>query len=259
MAQICKTERDGSILVVTLDRADKLNALSPQMHRELEAIWDDFYADPTLRIAILTGAGNKAFCVGSDLSAHDSEAEKPYSQAAGYAGLTHRVSTTKPIIAAVNGLALGGGFEVMLCCDLAVASDNAAFGLPEPLVGAAALAGGIPRLCRKLPYTKAMTLLLTAERMSAAEALQWGLVTEVVPEGQVLEAARALARKVLRCAPLSVQATKMIADAVLRGHDIADVLTFEAGEPARMVIESQDVQEGIAAFLNKRAPVWTGQ
>jgi crotonobetainyl-CoA hydratase len=258
MTVLCRAERDGAILVVTLDRPDKLNALSHQMHRELEVIWDEFYADPVLRVAILTGSGDKAFCVGSDLSAYDNP-EKPYSQGAGYAGLTHRVGTTKPIIAAVNGLALGGGFEVMLCCDLAVASENAAFGLPEPLVGAAALGGGVPRLCRKLPFTKAMTLLLTADRMSAAEALQWGLVTEVVPQGQVVEAARRLAQRILRCAPLAVQATKAIADATLRGDDIADVLMFEAGAPSRLVLESEDVHEGVKAFFDKRAPVWAGR
>jgi enoyl-CoA hydratase/carnithine racemase len=258
MSDECRVERDGPILTVTLARPDKLNALNAGMHRRLEATWDAFFADPDLRVAILTGAGSKAFCVGSDLSSWDDN-EPSYSVAAGYAGLTHRVHWPKPIIAAVNGVAFGGGFELMLCCDLAVASENALFALPEPLVGAAALAGGIPRLCRKLPHNRAMTLLMTGERMSAAEALQWGLVGEVVPPGEVLAAAKALAQRVLRCAPLAVQATKAIADAVLRGDALADVLAFEQGSPTRLVRESDDVREGISASFDKREPMWKGR
>jgi enoyl-CoA hydratase/carnithine racemase len=258
MMHVCKTQRDEGILVVTLDRPEKLNAMNQQMHRELEAIWDGFYTDPELRVAVLAGAGDRAFSVGSDLSAYETD-EKPYALQNGYAGLTHRRGATKPIIAAVNGLALGGGFEVMLCCDLVVASENAEFGLPEPWVGLAALGGGIPRLCRKLPFNKAMELLLTGERMSAAEALAWGLASRVVPKGQAVDAAKALARRIIRGAPLSIQVTKQLADMTLDGADIADVLAVEDAAPKEMLMSSMDAQEGIRAFFEKRAPRWEGK
>ena len=138
MSRYISTETDGALLVVTLDRADKLNAFHPDAHAELEDTWNGFFADPELRVAILTGAGERAFSVGSDLTGYGDAGGKGLLRLPphGYAGLTHRLDAPKPIIAAVNGLALGGGFEVMLCCDLAVASENAEFGLPEPLVGA---------------------------------------------------------------------------------------------------------------------------
>lgn len=255
MKPLCKVQRDDGILLVTLNRPEKLNALTQQMHHELEAIWNRFYDDPELRVAILTGAGDRAFSVGSDLSAYETDA-KPYPLEHGYAGLTHRKGATKPIIAAVNGLALGGGFEVLLCCDLVVASENAEFGLPEPLVGLAALGGGIPRLCRKLPFNKAMELLLTSERMSAAEALTWGLVNRVVPTGQSVDAARELARRIIRCAPLAIQVTKQLADTTLDGTSIADVLTLEDSAPKELLMNSDDAREGVRAFFEKRMPQW---
>lgn len=263
MQQYVNVEKEGQLLIVTLNRPEKHNALHPDSHAQLAAIWDDYFADDSLRVAILTGAGERAFSVGSDLAGYDAAvgagAAKLELPASGYAGLTRRLGTPKPIIAAVNGLALGGGFEVMLCCDLAIAAGNAEFGLPEPLVGAAALAGGIPRLCRKLPYTIAMTLLMTGERLNAADALRFGLVSQLAPRGQVLDAARALAQRVLRAAPLAIAATKQVADLTLQGAGIEEILRFEDGAPARSVMGSEDLREGVAAFFDKRTPRWQGR
>lgn len=263
MQRYVKVATEDELLIVTLDRADKHNAFHPDSHAQLDAIWNEFETDPRRRVAILTGAGDRAFSVGSDLTGYDAAsagaAAKLELPASGYAGLTKRLNRRKPIIAAVNGLALGGGFEVMLCCDLAVCAANAQFGLPEPLVGAAALAGGIPRLCEKLPFTIAMTLLLTGDRLAAADALHHGLVTEVVPQGEVLAAARSVAQRVLRAAPLAVAATKAVADRCLQGASLQEVLEFEDGEPARTVMASEDLREGVAAFFAKRAAQWRGR
>lgn len=258
MTDTCKVEREDGILIVTLNRESRLNTFTQNMHEALEEAWDEFFSDETLRVAILTGAGDRAFSVGSDLAAYRA-GKKPRALKSGFAGITHRLGTSKPIIAAVNGLALGGGFEVMLCCDLAVASENAEFGLPEPLVGMAALGGGIPRLCRKLPFNQAMTMLLTGERISATQALHWGLVSEVVPVGESLDAARRLADRILRGAPLSIEATKQVADACLHGATYREILAMESGDLAKLIIESEDAREGIAAFLGKRQPIWHGR
>ena len=177
----------------------------------------------------------------------------------GGGGLTQRLDCRKPIIAAVNGLALGGGFEVMLCCDLAVASEKAEFGLPEVLVGAAALGGGIPRLCRKIPYALAMEVILTGRRLSAREALELGLVNRVVPPDEVLTAARELAADILRGAPIAVEASKAVAEMALAGGSLKDILEAEKGDIQRQVMASADLREGIEAFFGKRAPKWQGR
>jgi crotonobetainyl-CoA hydratase len=211
-----------------------------------------------LRVGILTGAGDRAFCVGSDLSMYASGVVPP-PLAHGYAGLTHRFDSPKPVIAAINGLCLGGGLEIMMACDLVVAAEHAEFGLPEALVGQAALGGGIPRLCRKVSYTVAMGLILTGRRFSAEQALRHGLVNEVTPRGDALSGALAMARDIVRCAPLSLQASKMIADATLRGDNLVEIMEYEDGAPKTLVMTSEDSKEGARAFLEKRAPVWKGR
>jgi enoyl-CoA hydratase/carnithine racemase len=258
MADFCNVAREGHILVVTMNRPDKRNCLPPESHVEMEKIWDDFEADPALRVGILTGAGDKSFCAGSDLSAYQAGFDGTLPRSGG-AGLTTRLDCPKPIIAAVNGLALGGGFEVMLCCDLAVAVETAQFGLPEPLVGAAAFGGGIPRLCRKVPHAIAMEIILTSRRFSAAEALQFGLINRVVPPGGALAAAKELAAAILRGAPLAIAGSKQIADMALEGMSLADILEAEDGEPKRTVMQSADLKEGISAFFEKREPRWAGR
>jgi enoyl-CoA hydratase/carnithine racemase len=258
MSEFCTVTREEQILVVTMNRPEKRNSLTPESHGQMERIWDEFVSDPRLRVGILTGAGDKAFCAGSDLSAYQSGYTGTLPRTGG-AGLTHRLDRKKPIIAAVNGLAFGGGFEIMLACDLIVASETAEFSLPEVLVGAGAFGGGIPRLCRKIPYAIAVELLLTGRRMPAAEALRVGLVNQLVPPARVLEAAKEMARSIIRAAPLSVEATKQVADMALEGLPLGQILEAEDGEPKQRVMRSEDLQEGIKAFFAKRPPQWQGR
>jgi len=258
MADFCKVAREEQMLIVTMNRPEKRNSLPPSSHAEMETIWDQFQADPALRVGILTGAGDKAFCAGSDLSGYQAGYDGTLPRSGG-GGLTHRLDCPKPIIAAVNGLAFGGGFEIMLACDLAVASEQAEFSLPEVLVGAGAFGGGIPRLCRKLPHAIALELVLTGRRMSAAEALRLGLLNRVVPPDQVLEAAKELARSILRGAPLASEGSKQVADMALQGLTLEHILEAEDGEPKLRVMRSADMQEGIKAFFEKRPPRWQGR
>jgi len=257
VSSFCRVERDGQILIVTMDRPSKLNAINSDGHAELDSIWDDFFADPELHVAILTGAGDKAFCAGSDLSDYQRALAQP-PRLNGYGGLTHRLDTKKPIIAAVNGLCYGGGFELMLCCDLAIAADQATFALSEAKIGACAFAGGIPRLCRKVPHAIALELLITGRRMDAAEANRWGLVNRITSRERLLDHAKDFAREILRCAPLAVRATKQVVDAALSGMTLAELLVYEDGAPKQLYQQSADLHEGVRAFLEKRSPVWRG-
>lgn len=258
IAPFCVVSRDGPVLTVTMNRPDKRNAMPSSGHAEMEKIWDDFCADPSLQVGILTGAGDKAFSAGSDLSGIEGGYDGALPRTGG-CGLTHRLDRSKPIIAAVNGLAFGGGFEVLLACDLVVASEQAQFALPEVLVGAGAFGGGIPRLCRKLPYNIALELVLTGRRMAAVEAQRWGLINRLVPQDQVMAAARELAAELLRGAPLAVRNSKLVADMALAGMSLADILAAEDGEPKRQVMQSEDLREGVAAFFARRAPRWRGR
>jgi enoyl-CoA hydratase/carnithine racemase len=258
VADFCNVAREGEILVVTMNRPEKRNSLPPESHLQMERIWDEFAADPKLRVGILTGAGDKAFCSGSDLSGYEAGYDGTLPRSGG-GGLTHRLDCVKPIIAAVNGLALGGGFEIMLCCDLAVASENAQFALPEPRVGAGAFGGGIPRLCRKIPHAIAMEIILTGRRIGAAEALAFGLVNKVVETGRALDAAKELAEAILRGAPLAIAGSKQVADMALHGKSLKDILAEEDGEPKQRVMRSADLLEGIQAFFEKREPRWQGR
>lgn len=246
------------MLVLTLNRPEVLNAMHPAAHKELAEAFDRYAADPSLRVAIVTGAGERAFCVGTDLKtlALDGDHSKP---ATGFAGITHRFDLWKPLIAAVNGLCLGGGVEILAACDMAVASEHAEFGLPEPRVGLAALGGGLlQRLPRQIGMKDAMRLVLTGGRISATEALRIGLLNEVVPRAAVMQRARELAAEVLACAPLAVQASKQVMLQSLAQANLAD--TLHSGYPlAQRMLASQDAIEGPLAFAEKRAPNWLGR
>lgn len=254
----CRYVVDGPLLTLTLNRPEVLNALHPDAHRELADAFDRYAADPSLRVAIVTGAGDRAFCVGTDLKAlaRDGDHAKP---ATGFAGITHRFDLWKPLIAAVNGLCLGGGMEIVAACDLAIATEDAQFGLPEPRVGLAALGGGLlQRLPRQIGAKAAARLILTGSRMSAADAKRIGLINEVVPRADLMSAALAMAAEILACAPLAVQASKQVMQQSLAVADLAATL-HEDYPLARQMLASDDALEGPRAFAEKRAPNWQGR
>ena len=202
-----KVTRKGPITIVTLSRPEVYNALHTDAHFELNKVFDDFAADPEQWVAIITGAGDKAFCAGNDLKWQAAGGKRGWDTG-GFAGLTSRFDCDKPIIAAVNGVAMGGGFEIALACDLIIASENATFALPEPRVGLAALAGGLHRLPRQIGLKRAMGMILTARHVSAREGHELGFVNEVVPAGEALAAAERWAETICKNSPMSIRASK---------------------------------------------------
>ena len=253
-----RVEADAGILTITLDRTDVLTALHLPAHVELSTAFDRYAADPDLRVAIVTGAGERAFCVGTDLKSLAQTGDYDYPPG-GFAGITKRFDLWKPVIAAVNGLCLGGGVEIVAACDLAVASEQAEFGLPEPLVGLAALGGGaLQRLARQMPMKEAMGLVLTAKRIPAAEARRISLVNEVVPRGTALARARELAQSMLACAPLALQASKQVLLQSGAEPDLEAAMRRRYPAAERM-LASDDAKEGPRAFAEKRKPHWQGR
>src|SRR5450631_1042808 len=214
-SKFSKVTRKGPITIVTLSRPEVYNALHIDAHFELNRIFDDFSADPEQWVAIVTGAGDKAFCAGNDLKWQAAGGKRGWDKG-GFAGLTSRFDCDKPIIAAVNGVAMGGGFEIALACDLIIASESAVFALPEPRVGLAALAGGLHRLPRAIGVKRAMGMILTGRRVSAREGEALGFVNEVVAPADLMAAARRWAGLIGECSPMSIRASK---SAVMRGLD----------------------------------------
>jgi len=255
--EFCRVERDGHLLQVTISRPEVMNAIHPPASFELSRVFDSFESDPELWVAIVTGAGDKAFCAGNDLK-YQAAGNKLEWPASGFAGLTSRFDGRKPVIAAVNGLAMGGGFEIVLACDIAVASERAVFALPEPRVGLAALAGGLHRLPRQIGHKQAMGMLLTGRRVDAAEALRLGIVNEVVGPGEVLDAARRWAGAILECSPVSVYATRQVALEGLAHVSLEDAMNARYDAIAELV-RSEDFREGPLAFAQKRKPSWKGR
>jgi crotonobetainyl-CoA hydratase len=256
--QFCRVVRDGHLLTITIDRPAAMNALHPPAHAELARTFDLFAADPELRLAVITGAGERALCAGTDLKVR-AETGRDDHPPTGFAGLTGRFDLFKPVLAAVNGLALGGGVEIVAACDLAIAADHAEFGLPEPRVGLAALGGGVlHRIARQMPLKQAMGLALTGRRIKAAEALRLGLINQVVPASDLAAAVRALADDLLACAPLSLEATKQAMLQGLAEPDLAKAIAARYPAAERM-LASDDAREGQRAFVEKRPPRWTGR
>ena len=258
--EYCTVEKDGRILIVTINRPERMNALHWKGNAELASVFDDYASDPALWVAIITGAGDRAFSAGNDLKYQAQEAggELNAGPKTGFAGLTARYDCSKPIIAAVNGVAMGGGFEIALACDLIIASDNAIFALPEPRVGLAALAGGIHRLPRLIGLKRAMGMMLTGRRVSAEEGERLGFVNEVTQPGELMEAARRWADQIIECAPLSVRATKQAALDGMRHGMIEDAMA-ERYPAISELFKSEDFVEGPLAFAEKRPPKWRGR
>jgi enoyl-CoA hydratase/carnithine racemase len=258
MPEFSKVERDGRLLIVTMNRPDVMNALHPPANAELGKIFDEFADDPELWVAIITGAGERAFSAGNDLKYQAQGTGKLEIPQRGFGGLTSRFDNPKPVIAAVNGVALGGGFEIALAADLIVASQNASFALPEPRVGLAALAGGVHRLPRQIPLKQAMGMILTGRRVSAEEGLRLGFVNEVVPPEELMPAARRWAAAILECAPLSVRGSKQAALAGLDKASLEEAMKARYDGLVAMV-KSEDFVEGPKAFAEKRPPRWKGR
>jgi enoyl-CoA hydratase/carnithine racemase len=258
MPEFCKAERDGRLFIVTMDRPEVMNALHPPANTELAEVFDEFCADDDLWVAIITGAGDRAFSAGNDLKYQAAGGGAIGMAPKGFAGLTGRYDNFKPVIAAVNGVAMGGGFEIALACDLIIASEKATFALPEPKVGMAALAGGMQRLPQQIPLKHAMGMLLTGRRVSAREGADLGFVNEVVPPDELMAAARRWADEIAACAPLSVRASKQCALASLDGGSISENMGRRY-EQVYAMLKSEDFIEGPRSFAEKRPPVWKGR
>ena len=250
-------EKKDHLWIVTLNRPERMNALHSPAHLELDKIFDNFQEDEEAWVAVITGAGDRAFSAGNDLK-YQAEGGSMERVETGFAGLTSRYNLNKPLIAAVNGVAMGGGFEIALACDLIIASENASFALPEPKVGLAALAGGMHRLPRQIGLKRAMGMMLTGRTVLADEGKELGFVNEVVPQNELLVKAEEWAKMIMECSPVSIRTTKNVAINGLNYSSIEDAMN-QKYESVNTLFNSQDFIEGPLAFSQKRKPDWKGK
>ncbi len=249
----------GHVATVTLDRPQAMNAVDLATEAELQRIWSAIEGDADVRVVVLTGAGERAFCVGADLKSPSVTGLEYWAapRVGGFGGIALRETLNVPVIARVNGFALGGGLEMVLGCDIVVACDEASFGLPEALVGRMPLDGGMTLLQRQVPFRKAMAMMLTGKRITAAQALDMGLINESVPRAELDAAVRRWVSDLLACAPLSLQAIKQ---AVRLTSTMSPAQAQATRLPAVVAaLQSQDANEGVLAFQQKRKPQWSGR
>jgi enoyl-CoA hydratase/carnithine racemase len=250
-------EKQGPVAVVTLDREERLNSVDAQTSRELLAAWTDFRDDPALRVAILTGIGEKAFCTGMDLVATAGGENQFAADAVAFGGFTKRLDIYKPIIAAINGFCLAGGLELALTCDIRICTPEARFGFPEVRWAIMPGAGGTQRLPRAIPQAWAHYMILTGEQIDAETASRIGLVSHIVPREDLLDRAHQIAGTICERGPLAVRAAK---EAILRGQDMPLDHALEYEDLAFMRLQaSEDAREGPRAFAEKRKPNYTGR
>lgn len=257
MPEFCSTSIDGHVLTVTIERPEVMNSLHPLANAEMGAVFDEFAANPALWVAIVTGRGDRAFSAGNDLK-YQAQGGKRVPTPRGFGGLTSRFDLLKPVIAAVNGVAMGGGFEIALACDLIIAADTARFALPEPKVGLAALAGGLHRLPRQIGTKQAMGMILTGRHVPAQEGKELGFVNEVVAAATLLERAKTWAEMICECAPLSIRASMEVGYGGLAHASLAAAMSANY-DSVREMAASQDFVEGPRAFAEKRKPNWQGR
>ncbi|KAJ1564529.1 hypothetical protein HK096_007539 [Nowakowskiella sp. JEL0078] len=261
----------GNILLIKINTLGTSNSLSNEAQWELHRILSKYENDDSLLCAILTGVGSKSFCAGQDLKSLDLSAGgkisswDPYSEdpqistqpPSGFGGLSQRSSLFKPLIAAVNGICLGGGMEMILAADIVIAADNAIFGLPESQSGVAPLAGGAVLLHRTVGYQRAMELMITGRRLSAIEALNWGVVNEVVSSENLIPRSLEVAKNILRSSPDSVRAIKRAVHLSLEeGNWVISSILGRNSKECDAMINGENVKEGISAFHEKRYPIW---
>lgn len=249
----------GRVARITIDRTDRLNAIDAATESELEGVWRELETRDDLSCAVLTGAGDKAFSVGADMKDVGKSGLEYWTDARpnGFGGIAYRRSLDIPLIARVNGYALGGGFEMVLGCDIVIAAEHAQFGLPEGRVGRMPLDGGMVLLQRKMAHNLAMGVMLTGRRFGAAEMANFGIVNEVAAKDELDAMVDRWVEEIVACAPLSLRAIKQTVNRT--GHlspSEAQALRLPATIKA---LVSEDGEEGVRAFQEKRAPVWSGR
>lgn len=238
-----------------MNRPEVYNAVHLPMHREMAQVWDEFAADPDLWVAVLTGAGDKAFCAGNDLKATAQGLNKGPAPVSGFAGLTNRLDREKPIIAAVNGFAMGGGLETAISCDIIIAADTAKMGLPEVKVGFFAAASGVQKLTRQIGRKAAMEMILTGRQITAAEARELGIINQVVPQADVMDVAMAKAREIAGNSPSAVKSSMRVLAKMDEIEQTLESIHLSFPELDRLK-ETYDFSEGVNAFVEKRKPEW---
>ena len=256
MTEFCLVEKKDHIMTVRINRPDRLNALHPPGNAELGEVFDDFAADDDMWVAIITGEG-RGFSAGNELR-YQAEGGERVPMPRGFGGLTSRFDLHKPVIAAVNGVSMGGGFEIALACDLIIASEKAMFALPEPKVVLAALAGGLNRLPRQIGPKRALGMILTGRHVSPEEGKELGFVNEVVPHDELMDAAMRWANLILECAPLSIRASKDVVYKSLDSASLQDSMEAQY-DSVKAMVGSEDFVEGPKAFSEKSPPNWQGK
>ena len=257
MADEVLRERRGQVEILTINRPEARNAINGAVSRAMSGFMDGLAEDPECAVVVITGSGDKAFSAGMDLKAFSSgEGGDIMGASGGFGGLTQR-AFPKPIIAAVNGSALAGGFEIMLSCDLVVAADHAIFGIPEAKRGLIAGAGGLIRMPKRLPIAIALEMAMTGDPIDASRAFDLGLVNKVVPAGDLLEEAVALAERIAANAPLAVRYSKSV---MKQAAEVSEAEGWRInGAAVGVVFSSADAMEGPVAFAEKRPPNWQGK